>query len=197
MAPSGARMQVRPSPHLIHEAARAERISIKLALRSRRAQILADTAGKLLAGNDPDKVVMPLLYRALSAERIIDATLGFIVVDLEKPMNLGFMEGFDEQMVQRCLTLDFGQAICGTVAATRQPMHVTNIQRTLDPLADLVRSAGINAYACEPLLSGKRLLGTVSFPSRSRRSCDAEDILFCRAVAKQLAAARDRRARRA
>jgi len=150
----------------------------------------------LLAGEDPDRAVMPQLYRALSTERIVDATLGFIVSELDRPMNLGFMEGFDEQMIQRCLTLDFGQAICGTVALTRQAMHVTDIQRSLDPLADLVRSAGINAYACEPLLIGQRLLGTISFASRSRRSFDPEDLIFFRSVARQLAAARDRRARR-
>jgi len=161
-------------------------------LRQRRKQILARTAERLLAGEDPDRVVMPALFRELAAERIVDATLGFIVTDLGEAMNLGFMEGFDRAMIQRCLTLDFGQAICGTVAATRQPMHITDIQRTLDPLADLVRSAGIDAYACEPLIVGDRLLGTLSFASRSRRSFDAEDLLFFRNVAKHVAIARDR-----
>jgi GAF domain-containing protein len=161
-------------------------------LRQRRKQILARTAERLLAGEDPDRVVMPALFRELAAERIVDATLGFIVTDLGEAMNLGFMEGFDRAMIQRCLTLDFGHAICGTVTATRQPMHITDIQRTLDPLADLVRSAGIDAYACEPLIVGDRLLGTLSFASRSRRSFDAEDLLFFRNVAKHVAIARDR-----
>ena len=161
-------------------------------LRERRRQILAATAARLLKGEDPDTVVMPALFRELSAERIIDATLGFIVTDLDEAMKLGFMEGFDRAMIQRCLTLDFGQAICGTVAATGRPMHVTDIQRSLDPLADLVRSAGINAYACEPLIVGDRLLGTLSFASRARRSFDADDLLFFRAIAKHMAVARDR-----
>jgi GAF domain-containing protein len=50
----------------------------------------------------------------------------------------------------------------------------------------------MNAYPCEPLLVGDRLLGTLSFASRSRRSFDAEDVLFFRAIAKQVAIARDR-----
>lgn len=164
----------------------------KAYLRQRRKQILANTARRLLHGEDPDKVVMPALFRELAAERILDATLGFIVTDMGEAMKLGFMEGFDRAMIQRCLTLDFGQAICGTVAATRRPMHVTNIQRTLDPLADLVRSAGINAYACEPLIVGDRLLGTISFASRTRQSFESEDLVFFRAIAKQVAIARDR-----
>jgi GAF domain-containing protein len=168
----------------------------KAVLRRRRSEILAETAARLLAGGDPDREVMPALFRALRAERIVDATLGFIVTEMGDGMKLGFMEGFDRAMIQRCLTLDFGQAVCGTVAVTRQPMHVTDIQRSLDPLADLVRSAGINAYACEPLIVGDRLLGTLSFASRSRRSFDADDLLFFREVAKHVAIARDQ-ARRA
>lgn len=173
-------------------AAREERDATKEALRRRRSQILVETAESLLAGADTDREVMPRLFRALCSERIVDATLGFIVVDAGAPMRLGFMEGFDETMVQRCLTLDFGQAICGTVALNRRAMHVTDIQRSLDPISELVRSAGISAYACEPLLVGDTLLGTMSFASRSRRSFSGEDLLFFRSIAKQVAFARDR-----
>lgn len=165
----------------------------KAELRRRRGEILAETAASLLAGDDPDSVVMPALFRSLAAERIVDATLGFIVTEGESTMKLGFMEGFDAAMIERCLRLDFGQAVCGTVAQTRQAMHVTDIQRSLNPLADLVRSAGINAYACEPLIVGGRLLGTLSFASRSRRSFDGDDLVFFRAVARHVAAARNRR----
>ncbi|HEY0629012.1 MAG TPA: GAF domain-containing protein [Sphingomicrobium sp.] len=153
-------------------------------------------AARLLAGQDIDREVMPALYRGLAEERIVDATLGYIVTDLGEGMKLGFMEGFDRDMIQRCLTLDFGQAVCGTVAISRQAMHVTDIQKTLDPMADLVRSAGINAYACEPLIVGDRLLGTLSFASRERRRFDPEDLTFFRSIAKHVALARDR-ARRA
>ena len=58
------------------------------------------------------------------------------------------------------------------------------------PLADLVRSAGVNAYACEPLLVRGELLGTLSFASRSRRRFDADDLTFFRIIAKHLAMAR-------
>lgn len=176
-------------------AAREEREAMKQAQRRRRSQILAETAERLLSGADTDLEVMPRLYRSLCTERIVDATLGFVVTDSSMRMRLGFMHGFDEAMVQRCLTLDFGQAICGTVAVTRRAMHVTDIQRSLDPISELVRSAGINAYACEPLIVADRLLGTLSFATWSRRSFEVEDLLFFRSIAKQVAFARDREAR--
>lgn len=168
----------------------------KARLQQRRGELLSDLAARLLSGQDLDREVMPALFRALAEERIVDATLGYVVTDMDEGMKLGFMEGFDEQMIQRCLTLDFGQAICGTVAVSRRSMHVTDIQKTLDPMADLVRTAGINAYACEPLIVGDRLLGTLSFASRERRRFDPDDLSFFRTIAKHVALARDR-ARRA
>lgn len=161
-------------------------------LQKRRQAILADMAARLLAGQDPDEELLPFLYRALAAERIVDASIGFVVTDQEDGMKLGFAKGFPQAVIKRCVTLDFGQAVCGTVAQTRKAMHVTDIQRSFDPLADLVRSAGINAYACEPLIVGDRFLGTLSFASRSRRSFDTEDLQFFRTIAKQVAIARDR-----
>lgn len=169
-----------------------DRAASKAQLQQRRAELLSDLAARLLAGQDVDREVMPALYRGLADERIVDATLGYIVTDMDEGMRLGFMEGFDQDMIQRCLRLDFGQAICGTVAASRQAMHVTDIQKTLDPMADLVRTVGVNAYACEPLIVGDRLLGTLSFASRSRRRFDPEDLSFFRAIAKHVALARDR-----
>ena len=178
-----------------HPAEQARALS-KPKLQQRRGELLSDLAARLLAGQDLDREVMPALCRAMAEERIADATLGYIVTEMDEGMKLGFMEGFDRDMIQRCLTLDFGQAVCGTVAVSRQAMHVTDIQKTLDPMADLVRAAGINAYACEPLIVGDRLLGTLSFASRSRRRFDPDDLAFFRAIAKQVALARDR-ARRA
>jgi GAF domain-containing protein len=174
-----------------HAAQRA-RVSKEL-LRDRRPQILAETARNLIAGKDPDREVLPALYRTLAAERIVDASLGFIVTDQETTtMKLGFIKGFPKEVVQRCLTLDFGQAICGTVAKNRRSIHATDIQRTLDPLADLVRSAGMTAYACEPLVVADKFYGTLSFASRTRRAFDAEDLLFFREIARQVAIARSR-----
>jgi GAF domain-containing protein len=138
-----------------------------------------------------------MLYRTLAAERIIDVSLGFIVTERSETMKLGFIKGFPKDLAQRLLTLDFGQAVCGTVAASGCSMHVTDIQQSLDPLADLVRSAGITAYACEPLMVGGRVLGTLSFGSRTRRRFDPDDLVFFKAVAKQVALARERALSRA
>ncbi|MEO7276591.1 MAG: GAF domain-containing protein [Sphingomicrobium sp.] len=171
-------------------AARAEREATKDALDRRRRQILDETADRLESGADPDDDVMPRLFRTLTAERIVDAALGFVVVDPARPLQLGFIEGFDPQLALRCGTVRLGQGICGTVALTRSAVHVTGIQASADPISELVRTAGFDACASEPLIVGEQLLGTLCFASRVRRSFAADDLLLFRKLAKQLAKAR-------
>jgi hypothetical protein len=72
----------------------AASITAKVFLRQRRRQILADTAALLMAGDDPDSVVLPALHQALAAERIVDASLGFIVTEMNEGMKLGFIKAF-------------------------------------------------------------------------------------------------------
>jgi hypothetical protein len=55
----------------------------KARLQKRRGELRADLAARLLAGQDLDREVMPALYRALAEERIVDATLGYIVTDMD------------------------------------------------------------------------------------------------------------------
>jgi GAF domain-containing protein len=159
----------------------------KALLRLRRQTILDDLEARLHAGE-----TLPALYRTLASERIVDASIGFVVTENGEGMRLAFAKGFERSMMERCVRLDFGQGICGAMAATRQPMHVTDIQRSLDPMADLVREAGITAYAGEPLIFEGKLLGTLSFATRTRTRFDPQDILFFRKIAKLVASARTR-----
>lgn len=190
-------MATQPGPLGIHAAARIERLVASDILRRRRAEILADTAAALLSGVDPESEVLPNLYRALKDECIADAILAFSGASSAGPLTLRFVDGFPPEMVERCRTLEFGRAICGTVALARKALHVTDIQRSFEPTLDHLRSAGISAYACEPLIAGDRLLGTLSFARRVRRSFDADDLVFFNAVAKQVAIARSRKSRAA
>ena len=158
----------------------------------RRMAILSQTAAHLLEGRDPDREVLPALYDALSSELSVDATLGYVVTDVHKGLCLGFVKGLDLAVVERILRLDFGQAICGHVAATGKAVHATDIQNGNDPRAELVKGIGITAYACQPLLVRRGVIGTLSFASRTRTHFDPEDLLFFEAVARHVAMARDR-----
>jgi signal transduction histidine kinase len=68
------------------------------------------------------------------------------------------------------------------VALHRRPIVATHIQQSDDPKVQLVKSFGLRAYACNPLLAGDRLLGTLSFASHTRDEFDPDEVAFMETV---------------
>ena len=78
------------------------------------------------------------------------------------------------------------------MAQLREPIIANDIQHSGYDKAELVRGFGIQTYACHPLMAGGRLLGTLSFASRSRTSFDPDEIEFVRIISQYTAVALDR-----
>jgi GAF domain-containing protein len=100
--------------------------------------------------------------------------------------------GIPDEVAQQIRELKFGQAICGTVAQTRASIHAIDIQNSTYDKANLVRGFGIQCYACNPLLVGDRLLGTLSFASRTRKAFDEDELQFLSIISQYTAVAVDR-----
>ena len=88
---------------------------------------------------------------------------------------------------------DYGEAVCGCAARDGCRIVSEDILNTNDPRTDLVRSYGIQAYACHPLLVEGRVLGTLSFGTRTRTSFTVDELALMKAVADQVAIAMDRK----
>lgn len=71
-------------------------------------------------------------------------------------------------------------------------MVVSAIQSSSDPRVRLVKRFGIRAYACNPLLCGDRLLGTLSFATRTRDAFTSDDLEVFRIVSQNVALTYDR-----
>jgi signal transduction histidine kinase/ActR/RegA family two-component response regulator len=56
----------------------------------------------------------------------------------------------------------------------------------------LIKGLGLRAYACNPLIAGGQLLGTLSFASRSRDSFDREEIEFLETISHYVTLAYER-----
>ncbi len=159
--------------------------------RTERAQLLSQTLEKLLAAQDATAIVRELCPK-VAAHIGADAFLNFMVTEKGDALQLHVIEGLPEETLPALQRLEFGEAICGTVALTRHAIIATNIQESDYDKAALVRSLGIQAYACNPLLAGERLLGTLSFASRTRTSFAEDELEFLRAISQHVALAVDR-----
>jgi PAS domain S-box-containing protein len=159
--------------------------------QAERLRLLWEAAEVLLTTNDVDAMLRSLFSRI--APRLgVDTYFNYAVNEAGDALSLVSCAGIPEESARAIERLEFGQAICGTVAVHRQPLAATHIQDSDEPKVQLVRSFGIRAYACNPLLAGERLLGTLSFASHSRDQFSADELEFLQTICRYVAAACER-----
>ncbi len=156
-----------------------------------RLQLLWEAATVMLTTDSADQMVSGL-YERVSRHLGADAYFNFVVNPAGDALELVSCAGVPEEARLAMQRLEFGQAVCGTVALHRRPIVATHIQTSDDPKVQLVKSFGIRAYACNPLLAEDSLIGTLSFASRSRDSFDPEEVSFLETLCKYVTTAYER-----
>jgi PAS domain S-box-containing protein len=157
----------------------------------RRADLLAETASELLTTDSPRSMVERLCRKVLE---YLDcqAFFNFLVDERAGQIRLNVCAGIPEMEARKVEWLDYGAAVYGWAARDRRPIVAENIGETPDPRTELVKSYGIRAYACHPLMVQERLLGTLSFGTRTRARFSEEELSLMKVVADQVAIAIDR-----
>lgn len=159
--------------------------------QNQQLRLLAQLAADLLAAKNPDQLVKDL-FQHLSHEFQIDVGFNYMVVEEGKELQLKAYTGIPPSEAERIQRLQFGQAICGLVAANREPMYVAHVQESTLPHAQLVRQYGIRAYACQPLIADGRLIGTISFATRHRDTFHDAELSFFRTISLYVSLAKER-----
>jgi signal transduction histidine kinase len=116
----------------------------------------------------------------------------FLVDDKAGRLHLNACAGISEEEAGKIEWLDYGIAVCGCVARDGARIVAENIGSTLDPRTDLVKSYGVKAYACHPLMVQGRFIGTLSFGTKTRTSFSLEELAVMRTVTDQVATAMER-----
>jgi signal transduction histidine kinase len=132
--------------------------------------------------------LFPRVARHLGA----DIYYNFLVNEQGDALKLVSFAGITPDLEKHFRRVEFGCGICGSVAQLGQPIIANDIQNsTYDKAAD-ARRIGVQTYACYPLIVEGRVLGTLSFASRTRKSYSDDELEFIRAVAQHTAVALDR-----
>jgi PAS domain S-box-containing protein len=170
-----------------------EREEMEQALRQSydRLAILSDIARQLLTSDKPQQIVDDLCKKVMHH---LDCHAFFnFLVDKEKArLHLNAYAGIPKETAKEIEWLDYGVAVCGTVARDGKRMVCTDIQETQNPLTNLVRSFGIKAYACHPLIAQGKVIGTLSFGTRSRTSFTNDELDLMNNISYQVAIAMQR-----
>jgi PAS domain S-box-containing protein len=178
------------------DAMRQERLRTEaeesLRLSEARLRLLSDTAGRLLATNDPQQIVDELCLEVM-AHLNCQAFFNFLADDAVGRLHLNAWFGIPKEEARKIEWLDYGVAVCGCAARDGCGLVAEHIPTTPDVRTDLVKSYGIKAYACHPLLGrGEKVIGTLSFGTRNRETFTADDLALMKAVADQVAVAMER-----
>lgn len=159
-------------------------------VKNRRLRILSDLAEDLLAADAPVDVASAA-FEKISQELDLHAYFNFLS-EPDGSLRLDSWAGIPDRVAHLISRLDPGEAVCGQVALTGRARHVTDIQNSGEERARLLRRHGLTAYFCTPLQSGGRLLGTLSFGTRSRPRFTDGEIEFMETVSRYVALANER-----
>jgi PAS domain S-box-containing protein len=108
-------------------------------------------------------------------------------------LRLNACAGIPEEDARAIEWLDYGVAVCGCVARDRVRIIADDIFHTPDVRTELVKSFGIQAYCCHPLMAQDRLIGTLSFGTKTRPRFTPEEVELMRMVTDQVAVAMQRK----
>ncbi len=156
-----------------------------------RFRLLSDVAAKLLATDDPQSLVNDLCTRVM-AHLDCQVFFNFLADPAHEALRLNACAGISDAEAAKIEHLDYGVAVCGRVAQTGQRIVAEDIQHTSSPLTALVKSFGVQAYACHPLLAQGQVIGTLSFGTRTRDHYTADELALMKIVADQVALAMER-----
>lgn len=149
--------------------------------QAKQLELLWEAASVLLTTSEPDAMLRGL-FAKIAPHFGLDTYFNFMVNEAGDALRLESCAGIPDETARSLSRLEFGQAVCGTVAVQRTPIVATFIQESDDPKVQLVKSFGIRAYACHPLLAEGQLLGTLSFASHTRDQFDADELEFLRTL---------------
>lgn len=155
-----------------------------------REKLLSTVASRLLTSEDPQAVLEDLCRKTMDHLRC-DLFLNYLVVE-PGCLRLNACAGIPGEGAGAIGMLEFDPAVCGCAAPEGRCTAAGNNPETCGPRYSLVRSCGVLALACSPLQVNNRVVGVLSFGSRSRVTFTDEEMAVMKAVADHIAIALNR-----
>lgn len=157
---------------------------------NRRLRLLADLAEQLWGAHAPVDAASSA-FRMIAGELELHAYFIYLI-EPDGSLRLDSWSGIPGEVAGGISHLKPGEAICGLVARSGQPIHATHVQSSAETRVEFVRRCGFRAYYCHPLLVQNRLFGTLSFGTNSRDQFSPEELDFIRTVVRYVVLANER-----
>ena len=150
--------------------------------------ILYETTGKVLSSPTPRKEITALCMKVME---FLDCHVFFnyLVEEHQPALRLNSCGGVTNAQKQALDDLPLGSAVCGCAIRDGCRVITEHIQTTQDPRTEFIKTIGIRAYACHPLMADGKAIGGLAFGTRSRDLFSEEDLMLMKTVAESVAVA--------
>jgi signal transduction histidine kinase len=159
--------------------------------QTERLRLLCDATAILLTTDEPDAMLQQLFGR-IAPPLGMDCYLHYSVGPSGDELILESHHGIGDEAAGQVARLQFGQTICGSAAQQRSSVVATHIQQSPEPAWTLARSLGVGFCVATPLLFEDRLIGILSFASRTREELAADELEFLQTICSYVTVAAER-----
>lgn len=151
-----------------------------------RSRLVAEIRAEFLYQKNPQAAVQAICERLMKQ---LECEF-FCVYLADEPtgrLRLNAYAGIPAGQAANLQWLDYGEVVCGTAAQQKCRIVATDIMHSDDPRTSLVRTFGIQAYACHPMQFENRVLGTLSFGTASRPTFTEDELELMSVAADNVA----------
>jgi PAS domain S-box-containing protein len=156
--------------------------------KNQRLKLFSLTATQLLANDDTQQTVESLCKNVMKFLKC-NVFFNFVFDDEKQKLHLNACAGIPKKVAKEMKWLNLNEAVCGTVAQIGKRMICENIKDTTNPKTASLYSFGVKAYACHPLVSQGKVIGTLAFGSKSKKEFTSNELDVMQTVADQVAIA--------
>jgi|GEM_PF-4949507 len=152
-------------------------------------RLWATVSAALLQMEEPEPL-FERVFHHLAGQMESDLCLCYLAEG--ERLQLVFLDGLPDHLRSALERLGAKDGICGKVAATRSRSGWRGIQESNEPTTAFLRSLGVQAFECYPLVAGQNLLGVLALGTRRGPAFRPEELEAQGAIADGLALALDR-----
>jgi PAS domain S-box-containing protein len=168
---------------IIWDVTQRKRAEMTLSQSQSRFKLLSETSSRLLASEDPQTIVEELCWQVMQ-HLDCHAFLNFLFDEAEGRFQLNAYAGIPEEAAREIGSLE---VLKGREAGNGERVAAEDIPNVPDACAELLKSHGIQSYACHPLLVRGKTIGALAFGSKTKARFSTEDLALMKTVADQVA----------
>ena len=159
---------------------------------NRQLAVVARSSQKLILGEQRLAIMLKDIFTDVAEAVNTEIFFHYVAGNEPGQMNLTNWSGITRDERNFFAHMKFGEHFCGRVAESHERMIIEDLAINEFPGGEVLRAAGVKAYAGFPLIAQGQLVGTIAFVTRARSQFSEGELLTIQTVCDLVAVTLDR-----